>query len=398
MSSMAHLRGIAEHPRVRLFAPIIAAWGLYVVVVELVARAANPDGGQLVSSDRLGLLHGFVNDPQALPPLARWDSIWFYGVAKDGYSGTRGDSRYAAAFLPLYPFLMRWLGYLVGTDYFTAGIWVSRVSLLAALVLLADPPKGEPSGEFACAHVPAALLAFPSAFLLVSVYSESLFLALALGAFKCLRGERYMGASVCAFAASCTRIQGIALVVGLAVLGWRQSRAGRYSLIRFASAAAGAAAYAAMAAYCRAMFGNPLYHFAVKRAVWRQGPAAPWSVLGDAIDDGFSAMRLDNFGSFYTLLQLPCVYLVLITLVVLYTDRPRNRWGEMAFIGCALVMSLFGGALGGMPRFTLVLFPVFTVAARIRRSPCLWHVYLVLGALLQTCLLVHYIGFRLPPP
>ncbi len=389
-------RGAIFGHRARLFGGILLGWVLYIGVVQLIADAAASDHDGR-SPPQKSDYHGFIDDLAGVPPLARWDSISFYAVAKDGYSGTEPDSRRTPAFLPLYPLLMRWLASFLRIDFFTAGLWVSRFSLLAALILLARHARDSQPPGTAAWPAPAALRACPSAFILVSVYSESLFLALALGALTFAHRQRYGLAAACVLGASLTRIQGLALIAAVAALGYSRWRAGTRPFACFAPAAAGIAAYAAMAGYCQAAFGDPLYHFAVKREFWGQGLTAPWLTLDKAIDDTLRATAGGGLGMPYSLLQLPCACLVLFVLMILFGDA-RRPWPELTFVGCSLAMSLFGGALGGMPRFTLVLFPVFTVLSRLHRRPVLWHAYLIAGAMLQASLLIHYVSFRGPPP
>jgi hypothetical protein len=384
--------------RARSLAAIVLIWTGYVWAVELIATAALGNHGGQVPAVSSHVLHGFIDDLAGVPPLARWDSIWFYAIADEGYSGARAESRHTPAFLPLYPVSMRWLASAAGIDFFTAGLWISRLSLLVTLLFLARQSQVLDGCERSEWAAPAALLAFPSAYLLVSVYSESLFLALALAAFSLAQGHRYATASACAFAASLTRIQGVALVAALAVQGCLQWYSLRRSAWCFVPSAAGLAAYAAMVAYCGLVFGDPLYHFAVKRELWGQGLSPPWMTLSAAIDRTLAAANLNDLGSIYALLELPSAYLAaLVTVLLLFEGAPR-RWPEITFIGCSLGMSLFGGAFGGMPRFTLVLFPVFIALARLHQRRSLWHLYLIAGALLQGCLIINYVGFKAPAP
>src|SRR3954454_18644405 len=87
---------------VALVASRLLVWGVAVVA----AAVAHPDGGASARAfDRPELTHPFGAPLDALlAPLARWDSVWFLGIAHSGYGGG-GDS----AFFPLYPLLVRGL-------------------------------------------------------------------------------------------------------------------------------------------------------------------------------------------------------------------------------------------------------------------------------------------------
>ncbi|HEX7375754.1 MAG TPA: hypothetical protein VF278_01515, partial [Pirellulales bacterium] len=295
-------------------AMIVLAWAAYVMVVEFIAGAAARDPSLPVSDDTRALIAG-------APALARWDSFYFRGVAERGYADTGPGSRQAVAFLPLYPLAMRCVGDVFGIDYFIAGLWVSRLSLLAVLLLLAHyasddghrnatecvpyrllPIHGA-SGADAADRVapPAALLAFPAAFLLVAVYSDSLFLALVLATFAAARRGWFWRAAAAAFLASLTRVQGLALAPALALLAWPQWRDRRASLAAFVPAASTLAAYGLLIGLCAVEFGEPLRHFHVRRESWAQRPTAPWNTLSRAVDAAADALGRCDLAALYRL-------------------------------------------------------------------------------------------------
>lgn len=69
-------------------------------------------------------------------PFARYDSGWYYQIARFGYSCTP-DGRVSIAFFPLYPLLMRHLGRLFGpspSDVYVGGIAISWRSFVVAMI------------------------------------------------------------------------------------------------------------------------------------------------------------------------------------------------------------------------------------------------------------------------
>src|SRR3954469_1156021 len=75
----------------------------FVWVVAVVAVAVlGADAGSASAFGRPELTHPFGEPLDTLfAPLARWDSVWYLGIAHDGYSGA------STAFFPLYPLLVR---------------------------------------------------------------------------------------------------------------------------------------------------------------------------------------------------------------------------------------------------------------------------------------------------
>jgi len=113
----------------------------------------------------------------ALDVWARWDSGWFLRIAQDGYA-----TESSAAFFPLYPTLAGGLGRVLLGHYVLAGVVVSLAAAFGAFVLLHRLAEDRLGAEGARRTV-LYLALFPTALFLQAVYSESLFLVLALAAF-----------------------------------------------------------------------------------------------------------------------------------------------------------------------------------------------------------------------
>lgn len=156
-------------------------------------------------------------------PAARWDAVWYLTIAHDGY-GSPGDHP-QAAFYPLYPLLMRIVGWLVGSPLL-AGILISLVCLLAALVLLHRLATIELGARDARGTV-LLVAFFPTALFLSAVYSESLFLLLSVGAFLAARQGRWAWAGALGALAALTRNSGVLLLVPLLLLFLYGPRADR---------------------------------------------------------------------------------------------------------------------------------------------------------------------------
>src|SRR3954464_14803640 len=192
------------------------AWTrLLVLAVALLAVALfGVDAHNEGLFDSPALTHPFFDS--LLSALARWDSVWYLGIAHDGYSGA------STAFFPLYPLLVRAFavsgtpGALLVSSYF-----VSLAALLGALVVMQRLVELE-FGSAALARWAVLLLAvFPGALWFGAPYSESLFLLLSVGAFYAARTGRWWVAGLCAALAAGTRSAGLVLVVPLVILWWQ---------------------------------------------------------------------------------------------------------------------------------------------------------------------------------
>ncbi|HEV2057888.1 MAG TPA: mannosyltransferase family protein [Solirubrobacteraceae bacterium] len=144
-------------------------------------------------------------------PLGRWDSVWFLQIAADGY----GDGA-RTAFFPLYPLLVRLAGAPFGSGLI-GGALLSTVLLAVALVLLHRLVALDHDRAVARNAVLVTAL-FPMSFFFSAVYSESLFLALSIGAVYAARRERWAWAGLLGMLAAMTRSAGVLLLVPLAMI------------------------------------------------------------------------------------------------------------------------------------------------------------------------------------
>lgn len=159
-------------------------------------------------------------------PAARWDSVWYLTIAQNGYGDAHAHAQ--AAFYPLYPLLMRVVGWVVGGPLL-AGIVVSLVCFLGALVLLHRLAALELGPRDARGTV-LLVAFFPTAFYFSAVYSESLFLLVSVGAFLAARNGRWAVAGALGGLAALTRNSGVLLLVPLTLLFLYGPRADRVAM------------------------------------------------------------------------------------------------------------------------------------------------------------------------
>jgi hypothetical protein len=144
-------------------------------------------------------------------PWFGWDTISYLGIAILGY---RQDA--SIAFMPLYPWLIRFSAPVFGGHHLLAALVLSTIFCIVTVILLY---------ELFSALYPQAVardavvmfLTYPTAFFLLAGYTESLFLALVLAFWILARNRRWFWAALCAGLATLTRLQGVILS---AVLLW----------------------------------------------------------------------------------------------------------------------------------------------------------------------------------
>jgi hypothetical protein len=181
---------------------------------------------------------------------ARWDSLWYVRVIKEGYGYTlvAPDGRRLSdmAFYPLFPWLEKSVAAATTLSAPDAGLLVSAVASLAAaagILAVVQESVGARTAVFAV----ILWAALPVGIVESMAYTESLFTALAAWSLYAVAKERWITAGLLASLAGLTRATGLAVVLAVWVacaLSVRQSR--RVSARQIAGvviAPAGAAAY-----------------------------------------------------------------------------------------------------------------------------------------------------------
>jgi hypothetical protein len=218
--------------RVRATAPVVprprAGWGrpraaLLAALVgsRLVVLAAGIAGALALHSHAIAVQVAQTRGLGAVGRLLaasadRFDAGYYLAIAAHGYGGP-GSLR--IAFFPAYPEAVRALGWLVVSPAL-AGVLVSLVAFGVALGLLhrlTELELGRPAAD-----ATVLLLGFaPLSFFFSAIYSESLFLALAVGSVLAARTGRWRLACGLGAAATLARPTGILLAGALAVTAWR---------------------------------------------------------------------------------------------------------------------------------------------------------------------------------
>ena len=368
-----------------------AAWvsRLFVWVVGMAAVVTFGTGGNPAKFDPAGLMRPFgpLGD-LLIGPAARWDAVWYTAIAQHGYDG--GAS---SAFFPLYPLLMRGGGGLVGSPLL-AGALLSFGAFVAALALLHRLAALE-LGERAAGAAVALTALFPMSFFFSAAYSESLFLALSLGAVLAAREGRWAWAGVAGALAAATRSAGVVVLLPLAVLylwGPRADGPGALSGGRLSRDALWLAlvpaGLAAVLAYHGLAWGDALGPLRAQD-VWHRHFAGPFGGAWDgtvAAWDGARQLLSASRGPVYFPIAVGDPFAIagqnlmlfgfLVYAVVAVAGALRRlpaAYGLYAVAALALPLSwpVTPQPLMSLPRFVAVLFPcqlwLAAWAARDRR-------------------------------
>ena len=293
------------------------------------------------------------------------DALWFLRIGSQGYAQDDGSG----AFFPFYPLLIRVVGTLTGGHWLLAAYLVSNIALIVALVLLYRLTAREFSDSMARKAV-LYLCAFPTGFFLFAPYSESLFLALAIGSLYAARTSRWGLAALLGLFAALTRSPGVLIAAPLAIealLQARQARAGARLRLLAVGAVAALAPVAGLVGYLgfwQLQIGDWRHPIDLQRTGWGKERAWPWETLWAGAKSALTTPGV-NPGAYFLMDAVVVAIVLLAGLWVL--RRTRLTWSVYAWTAVAFPLFLMwpGRPLLSLPRIYLVLFPTVWALARL---------------------------------
>ncbi len=302
--------------------------------------------------------------------FARWDSGWYFGIARYGYEWVEGG-RSNLAFFPVYPLLMRYVALAMGggrVRVYMAGILISWTAFVLAMIVLHRLARVELGDDSAARRAIVYAAVFPFAFFFGVVYTEALFLLFSVTAFYGFRTRRWWLGAAAGALATATRANGMFIVPALALVAWREVRGDRRAILRAAIALActllGVAAYSA---FVYSLSGHPFeWANSMDRWNWHPGSVGGWQPLVTVV----SAMVTRPY-EFITSSPQAVVDLLNASAgiaVICATPFIWRRFGPAypALILMNLYVPLSSGALEGIGRYCAVLFPFSLCLATLR--------------------------------
>jgi hypothetical protein len=291
---------------------------------------------------------------------ARWDSVFFVRIARHGYDAA------SAAFYPLYPGLLALAGRALGGQYVLAGVAISLASCAAAFLLLYRLAE-EKLGAAGAQRTVLYLAVFPTAVFLGAVYSESLYLLLAIAAFVLAERRLFLAAGIVCGLAILTRVTGVALLPALAVIAWPSRRA----LLGLAAAIPVAAVYPLV---LWQQVGDP-WRFWGAQDLWHRhlSKAGPLGGIWDGIAALWRATPSGAAPQHATAVNVEgLVFLALFLVLAAIAWRGFGAaYGLFCALSLAIPLSLPSSRwpLLSLPRFGLPVFPFFLALAWLGSRP-----------------------------
>ena len=291
--------------------------------------------------------------------LANFDGEHYLAIAKYGYQLRSGFPQYA--FFPLFPLLIKAM-VIVARDYYLAALLVSQLSLWVALVYLSKWANSlRPSGP-GPEGLALPLLLSTGAIFLASVYTEPLFIMLAVMTMYFSERKWWGRAVLTAALATATRVNGIFLVIFLFIKLFKSKKSLLTSSLYTLASISGLLGYMI---FLQVKTGDMFAWFHAQGAWGKAVATSPLTTLVSYL----RAITLD-FSPDLTHLTVVIEVMVTTVALLLFLALLRRHLLDLAYwlyLGGNLALPLATGSLGSMPRFFLTLFPLLLVVPALSK-------------------------------
>ena len=290
----------------------------------------------------------------------QWDSKYYIEIAKNWYGG-QGASPNLLAFFPLYPILIRLS--TVNFDFINlSALFVSNASSVIAAIYLFKLVKLDYDDNAAVKAV-LYLCVFPTAFFLSVMYTEGLFLALAIASFYYARKANWAAAGLLGLLSALTRMGGLVLLPALLVEYFHQRnwklQAINKNVIWIFLPIVGFAAYLGINYQ---VTGNFFAFVGLQQAYWHQG-INPVMGLQQALQNSMTAPFPLNLHA-----DAQLIFAGLGLAAVAAGFKYRLRPSLNVYMVATWLLAISTSYWNSVPRYVLTLFPMFILIGLSPRS------------------------------
>jgi Gpi18-like mannosyltransferase len=307
-----------------------------------------------------------TNPPQLLVnQFTKWDGPHYMYIAQNGYTN-QGDAANFIVFFPLYPFIAR----LITFDFTyinLSGLIISNISSLIAVIYLFKLAKLDYSDSVTKKTV-LFLSVFPTAYFLSAVFTESLFLALAIASLYYARNAKWAYTGVLCLLASLTRISGL-LLLPVLIMEYLHQKEWKIKAIdpRLIWTSLPAIGFLIYLLINYQVTGNFFTFIEIERTHWSEtlNPingllgAVGWSTNGafpDSLIIGYAQIIFAAFG------------LTIVIAGFIATCKHKLRPSYAVYMLLIWMLAVSTSFWISIPRYVLSMFPMFMLFALLSRK------------------------------
>lgn len=308
-----------------------------------------------------------------------WDAPHYLDIADSGYVSTGEDANWIV-FLPLYPFLVKTIDFILPIGILYSGYLVSFVSAITASIVFYKLVLLDNKRSVAIFAL-GALLLFPTAFFLFLPYPESLFLALVLLTFYLARKGNFVGASFFAMFATSTKIAGLALIPVIFT----------EIILHHVKFSKPANFYKMLVVLNLPILGFLFYLFINYQTFgdifyFQRAQSNNWGTNFSPVISGFTqAWNFRTDPESETAMYLGYGQLVSFLLATLTTIYAFFKMRKSYFVFCAAFLIIYSSMSFWLsfPRYILSLFPLFIIVAQFCRNKMFLALWFLLSVILM---------------
>ena len=297
--------------------------------------------------------------------FSRWDTGYYAQIAISGYPSGSNPLAMHWAWFPLFPIIMGAVGRLffgilpAVEAVMLAGFLINNILFFVCLILFYKLTEMI-FGNKKLALLSSVFFSFwPGSLFYSSVYSESLFMTLALGAFYFLEKGKEVKSTLLGFFAGLTRSTGLVLVVPYLYNFFKKRSNSSFYQVLFVSLP-----------YLLFNFYGNIYTgvFPVQAVVFRQYWGNPSFFIVQMFEIEYYYAIL--FFIEFCLILVPFIYLFLSKelLVSVFSFGLKGDRKEAKYFGFSLVQLiflLFFGIIANVHRYAIPILPLYWVFARL---------------------------------
>lgn len=290
---------------------------------------------------------------------ANFDGVHYLSIVKNGYF------QFEQAFFPLFPLLIKAITYLTAIESIYIATFILHAFFLLALVFFYKLLRLD-YGIKESWWIILFLIFFPTSFFFASVYTESLFLFLSVACFYYARKGKWWLAGVLGMLAALTRFVGIFLFPVL-LIEFLQNKERVNRMLWLFLIPVGTLLYMG---WLTKTYHDPLLFFHSQPAFGANRSGDQLILLPQVFFRYLKIVFLSSFTYQYKIALLELITSLLALLLCLISFKKLRLSYALYSILCFTAPTLTG-SLSSMPRYLLVIFPLFIVLNKILKKTVL---------------------------
>jgi Gpi18-like mannosyltransferase len=312
---------------------------------------------------------------------ARRQSRRHLDIAQNGYNNTINSRLTNLVYFPLYPLMINLVASALKINYILAGFLISNICLFISVVFFYKLLKIDFETETSKKAI-LFMLVFPTSFFFTMIYTESLFLLLSVLVFYFAIKKRWFLVGILGFLAATTRVTGILLLFPVLWEYFHAEKKVKPNIIYLSLIPFGLISFFTYHWY---KYGSFFILFEAQKNWGRQffninNFLPNYSVLPPL------APEMINF-----YIEVFFVFLAIIACFFAFKFKIRKSYFIYLLLGT--IVPILTGSLESMPRYILVLFPMYIVFVNLIKKYNFFNYYLITSVLLLsffTTLIVNY--------